>query len=67
MAERLSRHGTVDLRDDAQLIAAVKSGIIWRSPEAVADGLKAIRSGKVDLADCRNIPNEIVELLTASK
>ena len=48
------------------LIFATESGLIWQTEYANL-GVAAIQSGQVDLAKCKNVPDEVVDLLTASK
>jgi hypothetical protein len=59
-AYRQTRH--YDLDDPADLVTMVQYGLIWKTQYAQM-GVDAVRSGKVALADCRNMPDNIRALL----
>jgi hypothetical protein len=57
----------IDLSDDERMAPLLRSGVIWRSPFFWQDAVTAIERGVVPLAECRDVPAEVLELLARDR
>jgi hypothetical protein len=53
-----------DLSDPETIAQYLRSGIVWKYPVFWQDGLTAIEKGIVPLDECKDVPPEVMELLT---
>lgn len=54
----------INLDDPKQMAQALRSGFIWKSPQHWQIAVNAISSGLVPLAECKNVPAEVLRELT---
>jgi hypothetical protein len=51
----------INLDDPERMAAMLRSGAIWQLPQFWQKAVKAIESGLVPLAECKNVPAEVMK------
>ena len=64
MPDRRPRVSRYDLSDPDTIANLLRTGAIWQSPFFWQDGIAAIEKGIVPLDECKDVPAEVMELLT---
>ena len=52
-----------NLGDPKDMALLLRSGVIWQVPLFWPDAMRAIREGVVPLAECKDVPEQVRDLL----
>jgi len=52
-----------DLGDPRTMAHFLRTGVIWQLPMLWPDAMRAIREGVVPLAECKDVPEQVRDLL----